>query len=164
MPELPSPQQMLQGMLIALLMDLGGSYVLPADAMSMDVLGTPDGRLHALELEKLENGRMRLSVVPRPWDLPDAGIVLRPGVDRGPGLLRQRKDCATAGETAAGAGLTAVDCIPAFVDRECQPVVPPTTQVVEESHAAGPGTARRVLIAMVARAAALWNRLRPERR
>jgi len=76
MPELPSPEAMSHGMLIALLMDLGGSYEMPADAFTTDAMGTPDGTLHAVELATLEDGRLRLSVVPRPEE-PNAGITLR---------------------------------------------------------------------------------------
>jgi hypothetical protein len=53
-------------MLVALLMQLGGSYDLPADAFATDALGTQDGHLHAVELTPLDNGQLRLLVVPRP--------------------------------------------------------------------------------------------------
>ncbi len=62
----PSPDDMTLGMLVALLMQLGGSYDLPADAFAPDALGTQDGHLHAVELTPLDNGQLRLLVVPRP--------------------------------------------------------------------------------------------------
>ncbi|WP_099012338.1 pRL2-19 [Streptomyces malaysiensis] len=52
--------------LIAVLMHLGGSVELPPDAMEPDALGGPDGAYHALMMEPLDGGRMRLSVHPRP--------------------------------------------------------------------------------------------------
>lgn len=62
----PSPDDMTLGMLVALLMQLGGSYDLPADAFAANALGTEDGCLHAVELTPLGNGQLRLMVVPRP--------------------------------------------------------------------------------------------------
>lgn len=47
---LPSPEDMSHAMLIAVLMDQGGSYDMPADALSVDALGTADGAFHAVEL------------------------------------------------------------------------------------------------------------------
>ncbi|MDH6145974.1 hypothetical protein P3T35_008036 [Kitasatospora sp. GP30] len=70
---LPSPEDMSHAMLIAVLMDQGGSYDMPADALSVDALGTADGAFHAVELLPLPDGRVRLSVVPRPAG--DAGGV-----------------------------------------------------------------------------------------
>ncbi|MFG3230031.1 pRL2-19 [Kitasatospora sp. NPDC048194] len=76
MSGLPSPEDMSHAMLIAVLMDQGGSYEMPGDALSTDALGTADGTFHAVELLPLANGRVRLSVVPRPSG--DAGgITLR---------------------------------------------------------------------------------------
>ncbi|MFJ7250906.1 pRL2-19 [Kitasatospora sp. NPDC098652] len=66
MTKLPEPADMSHAMLIGLLMHLGGSYDMPADALSVDALGTPDGSFHAVELGILEDGQVRLSVVPRP--------------------------------------------------------------------------------------------------
>lgn len=60
------PEDMSHGMLIALLMALGGSYDLPADAFQSDAMGTADGQFHAVELAELPGGQLRLSVVPRP--------------------------------------------------------------------------------------------------
>ncbi|GGJ72950.1 hypothetical protein [Streptomyces brasiliensis] len=54
------------GMLVALLMHLGGSYDLPAGTFAPDALGTADGHLHAATLQPLDNGMLRLAVVPRP--------------------------------------------------------------------------------------------------
>ena len=73
MSKLPSPEEMSHAMLIGLLMHLGGSYDLPGDALSTDSLGTADGSFHAVELGHLADGRLRLSVVPRPGG--DAGGV-----------------------------------------------------------------------------------------
>jgi hypothetical protein len=61
-----TPEDMSHGMLIALLMALGGSYDLPGDAFHADAMGTTDGQFHAVELATLADGRLRLSVVPRP--------------------------------------------------------------------------------------------------
>ncbi|MFF2696676.1 hypothetical protein ACFVRW_23610 [Bacillus subtilis] len=66
MTKLPKPEEMSHAMLIGLLMHLGGSYDLPGDALSVDTLGTEDGTFHAVELGHLPDGRLRLSVVPRP--------------------------------------------------------------------------------------------------
>ncbi|MEV0344113.1 hypothetical protein AB0H49_34405 [Nocardia sp. NPDC050713] len=74
---LPEPADMSHAMLIALLMHLGGSYDLPSSALTeADVFGTSDGALHALELVPLRDGRVRLSVVPRPPG-DGAGIEIR---------------------------------------------------------------------------------------
>ncbi|MEV7776566.1 pRL2-19 [Kitasatospora sp. NPDC086791] len=75
---LPEPADMSHAMLIGLLMHLGGSYDMPADALSVDALGTPDGTFHAVELGVLEDGQVRLSVVPRPSG-DDAGLRFRGG-------------------------------------------------------------------------------------
>jgi outer membrane lipoprotein-sorting protein len=120
--------------------------------------------IDGLRAVELDDGRPGYLVAVS-YQLGSATAQLELSVDRGSGLLRQRKDCATAGETAADARFTEVNYAPAFVDREFEPVIPPAAQVVDESHAAEPGTARRVLIALVAKAASPWNRLRhPERR
>ncbi|MFJ8629021.1 pRL2-19 [Kitasatospora sp. NPDC093550] len=78
MSRLPEPADMSHAMLIGLLMHLGGSYDMPADALSVDALGTPDGTFHAVELGVLEDGQVRLSVVPRPPG-DDAGLTIRGG-------------------------------------------------------------------------------------
>ncbi|MQS17998.1 pRL2-19 [Streptomyces kaniharaensis] len=69
---------MSHAMLIGLLMHLGGSFDMPADALSVDALGTPDGTFHAVELGILEDGQVRLSVVPRPHG-EGAGLQFRNG-------------------------------------------------------------------------------------
>lgn len=77
MSGLPSPEDMSHAMLIAVLMDQGGSYDMPADALSVDALGTADGAFHAVELQSLADGRVRLSVVPRPAG-DTGGLEIRP--------------------------------------------------------------------------------------
>jgi hypothetical protein len=69
----PSPADMSHAMLIGVLMDLGGSYVMPATAMDADAIGGRDGAFHAVAMEPLQNGTIRLSVRPRP-DIDEAGI------------------------------------------------------------------------------------------
>ncbi|MET9956316.1 hypothetical protein ABZ135_32880 [Streptomyces sp. NPDC006339] len=61
------------GMLVAVLMHLGGSVDLPADAFAPDALGTADGHLHAAAFQPVDD-KVRLYVVPRPADY-DGGIV-----------------------------------------------------------------------------------------
>ncbi|MFF2082031.1 pRL2-19 [Kitasatospora sp. NPDC058162] len=79
MTGLPEPAGLSHMMLVGLLMHLGGSYDLPASAVvDVDSLGTPDGVFHAIEMVPLEDGRVRLSVVPRPPG-DAAGIEIRNG-------------------------------------------------------------------------------------
>lgn len=68
-----SPADMSHAMLIGILMNEGGSYVMPAVAMDADSIGGPDGAFHAVAMEPLQNGMIRLSVRPRP-DVNEAGI------------------------------------------------------------------------------------------
>lgn len=68
-----SPADMSHAMLIGILMNEGGSYVMPAVAMDADAIGGPDGAFHAVAMEPLQNGLIRLSVRPRP-DVDQAGI------------------------------------------------------------------------------------------
>lgn len=69
----PTPADMSHAMLIGILMNEGGSYVMPAVAMDADSIGGPDGAFHAVAMEPLQNGLIRLSVRPRP-DVDQAGI------------------------------------------------------------------------------------------
>lgn len=62
------------GALVAVLMAHGGSLEVPADAFAADSIGGRDGSFHALAVEPLPGGRVRLSVQPRP-DVPGAGIL-----------------------------------------------------------------------------------------
>ncbi|MFF4821286.1 pRL2-19 [Kitasatospora sp. NPDC001309] len=78
MSRLPEPADMSHAMLIGVLMHLGGSYEMPASALEIDALGTPDGAFHAIELLSLEDGRVRLSVMPRPPG-DAAGLEIRSG-------------------------------------------------------------------------------------
>jgi len=56
-----------------------------------------------------------------------------------------------------------VDYSPVFTAREFEAVIPPEAQIFDEAQGQ-PGTARRLLITLVARAAVIWNRfLHPER-
>lgn len=68
-----SPADMSHAMLIGILMNEGGSYVMPAAAMEADAIGGPDGAFHAVAMEPLQDGTIRLSVRPRP-DVDEAGI------------------------------------------------------------------------------------------
>ncbi|MFF2527264.1 pRL2-19 [Streptomyces liangshanensis] len=72
-PALPSPEDMSHALLLALLMERGGSAVLPARALDVDAIGTPDGSFHAIRLEALPDDLLRVSVHPRP-DEDGAGI------------------------------------------------------------------------------------------
>lgn len=72
-----TPEEMSHAMLIAVLMHHGGSITLPASAIDADATGTSDGVFHAIELQPLDDGGVRLSVVPRPSG-QDSGIEWRP--------------------------------------------------------------------------------------
>ena len=76
MTGLPKPEEMSHAMLIAVLMDLGGSHEMDGSAMETDALGGFDGAFHAVELQPLPDGRIRLAVVPRPAGDP-GGIEFR---------------------------------------------------------------------------------------
>lgn len=71
----PSPDDLTRGMLVALLMQLSGSYDPPADACATDALGAQDGHLHSVELTPLDNGQVRRLVVPRPAGLANGHLV-----------------------------------------------------------------------------------------
>ena len=64
--------------LVALLMANGGSMEVPAEAFEPDSIGGRDGSFHALAVDALPGGLVRLSVQPRP-DVPGAGIVREDG-------------------------------------------------------------------------------------
>lgn len=64
--------------LVAVLMHHGGSLEVPASAFEPDSIGGRDGSFHALAVDALPGGRVRLSVHPRP-DVPGAGIVREDG-------------------------------------------------------------------------------------
>lgn len=74
MSEPVTPEDLSHSMLIAVLMDMGGSYTMPAASFTPDALGTPDGVLHAVQMEPIEGGMMRISVVARPNDMRAGGI------------------------------------------------------------------------------------------
>ncbi|MQS17966.1 pRL2-19 [Streptomyces kaniharaensis] len=61
-----TPEDMSHAMLIAILMNNGGSIDLPGDAFTPDAIGGRDGAFHAVEMVPLPDGRLRLSVVARP--------------------------------------------------------------------------------------------------
>lgn len=60
--------------LVAVLMHHGGSLEVPASAFEPDSIGGRDGSFHALAVDAIPGGRVRLSVHPRP-DVPGAGIL-----------------------------------------------------------------------------------------
>ncbi|MDA5284739.1 pRL2-19 [Streptomyces sp. Isolate_45] len=60
-----SPDDLTHAMLVAVLMDSGGSLTIPADAFEPDSLGGPDGSWHTVTMEPRHDGRIRLSVCPR---------------------------------------------------------------------------------------------------
>ena len=64
--------------LVAVLMAHGGSMEVPAAAFEPDSIGGRDGSFHALAVDALPGGLVRLSVQPRP-DVPGAGIVREDG-------------------------------------------------------------------------------------
>lgn len=74
-PEI-SPEKMSHAMLIAILMDNGGSMEVPAQAFAPDCLGGSDGSFHAISMETTENGNIRVSVQPRP-DVEDGGFTVQ---------------------------------------------------------------------------------------
>ncbi|MFJ4745410.1 pRL2-19 [Streptomyces sp. NPDC088775] len=76
MTGLPDPAQMSHYMLIAVLMHHGGSMELPAAALDAEATGTADGTHHAVQLARLDDGTVRLSVVARP-PVDGAGIEVR---------------------------------------------------------------------------------------
>ncbi len=67
------PVDMSHAMLIAVLMHHGGSMTLPATAFEHDALGGQDGSWHAVAMEPQADGRVRLTVRPRP-DVDGPGI------------------------------------------------------------------------------------------
>jgi hypothetical protein len=60
--------------LVAVLMANGGSVEVPATSFEPDSIGGRDGSFHALAVDALPGGRVRLSVHARP-DVPGAGII-----------------------------------------------------------------------------------------
>jgi hypothetical protein len=66
MTELPTPEDMSHGMLVAILMHHGGSMTLPASAFEHDAMGGADGSFHAVQMQPVGDDTVRLSVVPRP--------------------------------------------------------------------------------------------------
>lgn len=64
--------------LVAVLMHHGGSLEVPASAFEPDSIGGRDGSFHALAVDTIPGGRVRLSVHPRP-DVPGAGIIREDG-------------------------------------------------------------------------------------
>lgn len=60
-----TPQDLSHACLIAILMQNGGSYDLP-DGIEADALGGRDGAFHAVRMDRLTGGGVRLSVVARP--------------------------------------------------------------------------------------------------
>ncbi|MFJ2015591.1 pRL2-19 [Streptomyces globisporus] len=61
-----SPEEMSHAMLVAILMDNGGSMNIAREAFQPDSIGGSDGAFHAISMEPLENGLLRISVQPRP--------------------------------------------------------------------------------------------------
>ncbi|MFJ6385900.1 pRL2-19 [Kitasatospora sp. NPDC092039] len=77
MADLPTPEDMSHAMLIAVLMDAGGSVTLRPGALDPDAITGRDGSYHAVSFEPQADGSFRLSVQPRP-DTPGAGLEFRP--------------------------------------------------------------------------------------
>ncbi|WP_267717176.1 hypothetical protein [Streptomyces sp. CoH17] len=69
------PGELSHAMLIATLMSMGGSHIVPSSVMTPDALAGSDGALHAAALQQLPNGLIRISVCPRP-DTDDSGTNL----------------------------------------------------------------------------------------
>ncbi|MEV4046269.1 hypothetical protein [Streptomyces sp. NPDC049744] len=69
------PGELSHAMLIATLMSMGGSHIVPSSVMTPDALAGRDGALHAAALQQLPNGLIRISVCPRP-DTDDSGTNL----------------------------------------------------------------------------------------
>ncbi|MFF3617564.1 hypothetical protein [Streptomyces sp. NPDC002580] len=72
------PADLSHAALVAVLMHHGGSLEVPAEAFEPDSIGGRDGSFHALALDTLPGGLVRLSVQPRP-DVPDARIIREDG-------------------------------------------------------------------------------------
>ncbi|MER5617558.1 hypothetical protein [Streptomyces sp. NPDC002215] len=70
-----TPADMSHAMLIAILMNAGGSIELPTGAFDRDAIGTIDGSFHAVAMEPLGTRTLRISVQPRPTG--DAGGITR---------------------------------------------------------------------------------------
>jgi hypothetical protein len=58
-----TPADLSHSMLLAVLMHHGGSLDLPATAFEADALGGADGAFHAVRMDPLPGGTLRLSVV-----------------------------------------------------------------------------------------------------
>jgi hypothetical protein len=52
-------------MLVALLMELGGSYELPLSAFATDAMGHVDGSAYSVEVRPIDQDHVRLAVVSR---------------------------------------------------------------------------------------------------
>jgi hypothetical protein len=78
---LPTPAEMSHAMLVAVLMHAGGSIDLPAEAFEHDAMGGADGAFHAIEMQSLDHGQVRLLVVARPPG-DTGGVAIRPQPDR----------------------------------------------------------------------------------
>ncbi|MER6603847.1 pRL2-19 [Streptomyces parvus] len=71
-----TPEDLSHALLVAVLMNNGGSLDLPGAALEADALGGADGSWHAIEMTPDPiNGTIRLSVRPRP-DMPGGGVVI----------------------------------------------------------------------------------------
>jgi hypothetical protein len=67
------PADLSHAMLVAVLMDAGGSLTIRPEALAPDALGGPDGAWHAVAMEPQPDGTVRLSVRPRP-DVDGPGL------------------------------------------------------------------------------------------
>ncbi|MYV63869.1 pRL2-19 [Streptomyces sp. SID4931] len=71
-----TPEDLSHALLVAVLMDNGGSLELPDGAFAPDALGGADGSWHAVEMTPdPATGTIRLSVRPRS-DMPGGGVVI----------------------------------------------------------------------------------------
>lgn len=113
MPELPyDAGQTSHAALIALLMHLGGSADVPAVAFAPEATGTPDGEFHALRMDPLPDGRIRLSVVARP-DVAEAGVRLVPDSRRAAVKAYIRLHKALAAAVSEGSGRSEAEAVSA---------------------------------------------------
>ncbi|MFI5752461.1 hypothetical protein ACIBBE_42945 [Streptomyces sp. NPDC051644] len=60
-PLLPTPEELSHAVLLALLMQSGGSVTIPATALESDAVCTRDGAYHALSLTALPDGQLRVA-------------------------------------------------------------------------------------------------------
>ncbi|WP_126903398.1 hypothetical protein [Streptomyces sp. WAC 01325] len=68
----PEPEEISHAMLVGLLINLGGTHVMPASSMAPDALEGVDG-LHAVTMELLPNDALRFSISSRP-DVDAPGV------------------------------------------------------------------------------------------